>query len=198
RKSPPFSVSLTWMSGGSPSPLVFTAPLMPPWAQTEWLRLTGTIEQTSTCLPASASLMTVISPDNPPPTTMYRSAILLTPPARRRHSAQAFPPQSRLRVLSPLVVAALLGAVAALVHVAEPPAVVARSVEKEPGAASDKALLANADQPLRNFILEQFGGIAGHGPQEGEQVAVVLERCLEFAGGRHAEPPLRHRLGDPS
>jgi len=62
-------------------------------------------------------------------------------------------------VLSPLVVAALLGTVAALVHAAEPPAVVARSVEKEPGAASDEALLANADQPLRNIIIEQDRGV---------------------------------------
>src|SRR5258708_14148982 len=78
RKSPPLSVSLTWMSGLSPSPLVLTAPLIPPCAQTEWLRLTGTMEKMSTCLPASASLMTVISPASPPPTTMYRSA--MSPP----------------------------------------------------------------------------------------------------------------------
>src|ERR1700761_652838 len=43
---------------------------MPPWAQTECERLTGTIENKSTCPPASAILMTAASPANPPPTTM--------------------------------------------------------------------------------------------------------------------------------
>src|SRR5215831_11206604 len=80
------------MSGWSPSPLVLTAPLMPPCAQTEWLRFTGTVEKTSTFLPASASLMTVISPASPPPTTMYRSAILGASD-RGSHSAQAIDPQ---------------------------------------------------------------------------------------------------------
>src|SRR6266849_7099049 len=72
RKSPPWRVSLTWMSGWSPSPLVLTAPLIPPWAQTECDRLTGTIESTSTCAPASANLMVVIKPARPPPTTVNR------------------------------------------------------------------------------------------------------------------------------
>src|SRR6185312_14444672 len=72
RKSPLRSVSLTWMSGWSPSPLVFTAPLMPPCAHTEWLRFTGTMLKTSTCWPASASLITVIKPASPPPTTAKR------------------------------------------------------------------------------------------------------------------------------
>src|SRR5215470_5085232 len=70
RKSPPRSVSLTWMTGWSPSPLVFTAPLMPPWAQTECDRFTGTMERRSTLWPASQSLMTLIKPASPPPTTV--------------------------------------------------------------------------------------------------------------------------------
>src|SRR5438067_112840 len=47
-------VSSKWMSGESPSPLMFTAPLMPPWAHTEWERFTGTTEKRSTGYPASA------------------------------------------------------------------------------------------------------------------------------------------------
>src|SRR5271163_4044940 len=54
----------------SPSPLRFLAALMPPCAQTEWERLTGTIENKSTLPPASAILMTAASPARPPPTTM--------------------------------------------------------------------------------------------------------------------------------
>ena len=37
------------------SPLVLTAPLIPPWAQTECDRLTGTSENISTVPPASAT-----------------------------------------------------------------------------------------------------------------------------------------------
>src|SRR3978361_174501 len=54
----------------SPSPLRFLAALMPPWAQTECERLTGTMEKRSTLPPASAILMTAASPARPPPTTM--------------------------------------------------------------------------------------------------------------------------------
>src|SRR3954463_14389738 len=54
----------------SPSPLRFLAALMPPCAQTECERLTGTMENRSTCPPASAILMTAESPASPPPTTM--------------------------------------------------------------------------------------------------------------------------------
>src|SRR5512136_2635983 len=60
------------MSGESPSPLVLTAPLMPPCAHTEWLRLTGTIENRSTPVPSSAARIAVIRPARPPPTTMMR------------------------------------------------------------------------------------------------------------------------------
>src|SRR5580700_185790 len=72
RKSPPYTVSSKWTWGESPSPLVFTLALMPPWAQTECERLTGTSEKRSTGTPASHSLMTVISPASPPPTTTTR------------------------------------------------------------------------------------------------------------------------------
>src|SRR6266542_3605463 len=61
------------MSGESPSPFVLAAPLMPPWAQTEWLRLTGTIEKMSTPIPISAARTAVMSPARPPPTMMIRS-----------------------------------------------------------------------------------------------------------------------------
>src|SRR5580700_8081824 len=54
----------------SPSPLRFFAALIPPWAHTEWERLTGTMENRSTVPPASAILMTAASPARPPPTTM--------------------------------------------------------------------------------------------------------------------------------
>jgi hypothetical protein len=49
---------------------VFTAPLMPPCAQTECDRFTGTMDIKSTCCPASASLIVVINPASPPPTTV--------------------------------------------------------------------------------------------------------------------------------
>src|SRR6476646_9298083 len=61
------------MSGESPSPFVLTAPLIPPCAQTEWLRLTGTIEKRSTPIPISAARTAVMRPARPPPTMMIRS-----------------------------------------------------------------------------------------------------------------------------
>src|SRR5438046_3019488 len=54
----------------SPSPLRFLAALMPPCAQTECERFTGTIENRSTLPPCSAILMTADKPASPPPTTM--------------------------------------------------------------------------------------------------------------------------------
>src|SRR5581483_296760 len=54
----------------SPSPFRFLAALMPPWAQTECDRFTGTIENRSTCPPISAILMAADKPASPPPTTM--------------------------------------------------------------------------------------------------------------------------------
>src|SRR5262249_46650063 len=72
RKSPPLTESMKWISGESPSPLVLTAPLMPPCAHTECERRHGTNEKTSTSQPASAILMTVMRPASPPPTTMNR------------------------------------------------------------------------------------------------------------------------------
>src|SRR5580700_5930433 len=53
----------------SPSPLRFLAALMPPCAQTECDRFTGTIENRSTWPPISAILMTAARPARPPPTT---------------------------------------------------------------------------------------------------------------------------------
>ena len=64
-------VSKVWISGLSSSPLMFTAALMPPWAQTLWLRFTGTMLKSSTSWPPSASLIEAIRPARPPPTMMY-------------------------------------------------------------------------------------------------------------------------------
>src|SRR5215831_8013175 len=72
RKSPPYTVSSKCSQVESPSPLVLTAPLMPPCAHTECERRQGTNEKTSTSCPASASLMMAASPARPPPTTMKR------------------------------------------------------------------------------------------------------------------------------
>src|SRR4051812_9809456 len=65
-------VSSKCLKTSSPSPLRFLAALMPPWAQTECERLTGTMEKRSTLPPASAILMTAARPARPPPTTMMR------------------------------------------------------------------------------------------------------------------------------
>src|SRR5208282_2693849 len=70
----------------SPSPFRFLAALMPPWAQTECERLTGTMENRSTAPPASAILMTAASPARPPPTTMILGAAMCLP--------YPFPPNS--------------------------------------------------------------------------------------------------------
>src|SRR5437879_12740578 len=53
----------------SPSPFRFLAALMPPCAQTECERFTGTIEKRSTSPPISAILITAARPARPPPTT---------------------------------------------------------------------------------------------------------------------------------
>src|SRR5215831_866224 len=53
---------------------------MPPCAQTECDRFTGTIEKRSTCPPISAILMTAESPANPPPTTIILGAAILECP----------------------------------------------------------------------------------------------------------------------
>src|SRR5262249_61398337 len=73
----------------------------------------------------------------------------LAPPGPRDHIAQGCSrcnAQLRGRALGPLVMPALLGAVAAVLHGAEAAAVVARSIEEEPGAAPRLALGADADQ----------------------------------------------------
>src|SRR5215469_16164372 len=54
----------------SPSPLRFLAALIPPCAQTECERFTGTIENRSTWPPTSAILMTAARPASPPPITI--------------------------------------------------------------------------------------------------------------------------------
>src|SRR5579859_7501670 len=70
-------VSSKWIQVESPSPLRFLAALMPPWAQTEWERFTGTMENRSTSPPISAILMTAERPARPPPTTMILGAAML-------------------------------------------------------------------------------------------------------------------------
>src|SRR5919206_4249567 len=72
RKSPPYTVSSKCFQGESPSPLVLTAPLMPPCAQTECERLTGTTEKRSTEWPPSAIFIAAASPASPPPTMATR------------------------------------------------------------------------------------------------------------------------------
>src|SRR4051812_38616893 len=46
--------------------------LIPPCAQTLWLRFTGTMENRSTATPSSASFTHTASPASPPPTTITR------------------------------------------------------------------------------------------------------------------------------
>src|SRR5258706_15670083 len=94
RKSPPYTVSSKCSQVESPSPFVLTAPLIPPCAQTECERFTGTTESRSTSCPASAIFIVAASPANPPPTTTILiplaivfcgtdfSLWLLTPPHR--------------------------------------------------------------------------------------------------------------------
>src|SRR4029079_7584121 len=71
----PYAVSSRWTCGLSPSPLVFTEALIPPCAQTECDRFTGTREIRSTGTLASQSLITVIRPASPPPTTITRRTL---------------------------------------------------------------------------------------------------------------------------
>src|SRR5277367_6617874 len=61
----------------SPSPFKFLAALIPPWAQTECERFTGTMENRSTSPPISAILMTAARPARPPPMTMIFGAAML-------------------------------------------------------------------------------------------------------------------------
>src|SRR5437016_9785104 len=67
----------------SPSPLVLTAPLMPPCAQTECERFTGTTENRSTEWPASAIFIAAASPASLPPTTA-----ILIPAISSKNSSQ--------------------------------------------------------------------------------------------------------------
>ena len=55
---------------------MFTAPLMPPCAQTECERLTGKNDTTSTDMPSSAIFMVAASPANPPPITITRCLLI--------------------------------------------------------------------------------------------------------------------------
>src|SRR5438445_1091096 len=71
-------VSSKCCHGVSPSPLRFLAALMPPCAHTECDRLTGTMENKSTCPPASAILMTAASPASPPPTTIILGVVAMS------------------------------------------------------------------------------------------------------------------------
>src|SRR5215472_3037447 len=64
----------------SPSPFRFLAALMPPCAQTECERFTGTMENRSTLPPISAILITAARPARPPPTTIiFGAAAMLLP-----------------------------------------------------------------------------------------------------------------------
>ena len=73
RKSPPSTVSSKCSHSLYPCwRAISLQALMPPCAQTLWLRLTGTIEKRSTPTPSSASLIVQASPASPPPTTITR------------------------------------------------------------------------------------------------------------------------------
>src|SRR6185369_7077808 len=64
----------------SPSPFRFFAALIPPCAQTECDRFTGTIENRSTLAPISAHLIAAERPARPPPTMMILGlAIAMNP-----------------------------------------------------------------------------------------------------------------------
>src|SRR5271168_4079221 len=63
-------VSSKCLAMESPSPFWFFAALIPPCAQTECERFTGTMENSSTGTPDSATLIVAIKPARPPPTTM--------------------------------------------------------------------------------------------------------------------------------
>src|SRR5918998_5179678 len=91
RKSPPYTVSSKCFHGESPSPFVLTAPLMPPCAQTECERLTGTTEKRSTLCPASAIFMAAANPARPPPTIAMRIPFVVAI-ALQDVSEQAAPP----------------------------------------------------------------------------------------------------------
>src|SRR6266481_711803 len=82
-------VSSKWTAGESPSPFQLTAALMPPCAQTECERLTGTTEKRSTVPPPSQILIVVMSPARPPPTTRCRCSA-----TRRRSTHRQTPPLS--------------------------------------------------------------------------------------------------------
>ena len=73
RKSPPRAVSSKCSHSLYPCWRAMSLQaLIPPWAQTLWLRLTGTIEKRSTLIPSSANLIVQAKPASPPPTTMTR------------------------------------------------------------------------------------------------------------------------------
>src|SRR6185437_7955440 len=57
-------------------PFRFFAALMPPCAQTECERLTGTIENNCTGTPDSATRIVAMSPARPPPTMMILGSII--------------------------------------------------------------------------------------------------------------------------
>src|SRR5690348_17083974 len=73
RKSPPSTVSSKCSHSLNPCCRAMSLQaLIPPCAQTECDRFTGTIEKRSTLTPSSASLIVQARPANPPPTTMTR------------------------------------------------------------------------------------------------------------------------------
>src|SRR4030095_5407350 len=98
RKSPPYTVSSKCSQVESPSPLVLTAPLMPPCAQTECERLTGTTEKRSTECPASAIFIAAASPASPPPTIATRMPLFARLCESYQSEESAFPTERRLRV----------------------------------------------------------------------------------------------------
>src|SRR5208282_3619822 len=85
--------SSKWIQVESPSPFRFLAALMPPCAQTECERFTGTIENRSTSPPISAILITADRPASPPPITIIFGFVAIsTAVPIRRGVALAFRP----------------------------------------------------------------------------------------------------------
>src|SRR6185503_15712100 len=74
----------------SPSPLVLTAPLMPPCAQTECERFTGTTEKRSTACPPSAILIAAARPARPPPTIAILVPLLAILEESSQQSARTY------------------------------------------------------------------------------------------------------------
>src|SRR5438105_259985 len=92
--------------------------------------------------------------------------------------------------------AALLGAVAALLHRAVAPAVVLGLVEEEPAAAAHFGLIA--DVHALELAGEDFCRIGRQGNEEGEKVARLFLPVELIAGSARDQAAAGHRIRDPA